>query len=219
MLGLKESIAKWAHADEAFYLGGIYDFSGVHLTSISNILQILAARELQKKFTRAQDLSAAVRIEREGEDRLFRIWKVMQKAHLKYLTVLTAAFSPEALQEAEFRARLQYDLSVFHEIPVPRNLGTSMSQVELRPEWSMSAWPRQPWKGLTGPRQFKEDLDFSKFKHGAYTYPLYEGLAFSSYMWKDPQAYISMSEKGNVRASYVDYLILYWSAKSARLIQ
>jgi hypothetical protein len=218
MMNLLEQLTTWIKADQAFYVGGIYDFSGVHLNSVSNILEILAARGVQKHFTSSPDLYRAKLIAKDGEDRQFRLWKTLSQAQLKFLTVLTAAFSPSALQDSEFRKRLQHDLMIFNEFPVPRVIGTSYSQVEIRPEWCLSAWPRTPWKGIKGLNKLRDNIDFENFKHSAYAYPLYEGPAWSNYIWKDAQGFTNKGYQGNYRPYYTDYLVLYWTAKGSGLM-
>lgn len=219
VLNLESKLTDVANIDAGFYVGGIADWSGVQLTMVSNLCQILVSRELLKVFPERKNTSLIAKTLKAGEVKLWEMQKNYKKAHRDFLTIITYAFSPKAHSDTLFKYEAQEALWTLKEVPAPRKLGNAAVDLTKNPDWSLSAWPRLPWKALKGFKSLKKDLDYDFFVQGAYSYPHFETLAWqSTYLWKDAPFYLKFSAHPQVESFAADYLMVYWAARSSGLL-
>lgn len=205
------------------YAGAIADWSGIQLSMVSNLCQILAGRELEKIFKSAANNSIEAynltQVRSSAESRLWQMQKIYAKAHRDFLTVMTYAFSPQAHADSSFQGEAREALWTLREMPAPRSFGNASIDLSKNPDWSLSAWPTVPWKGLKTLRELKPNLQFSDFAEGAYGYPLFEADAWTStYLWKDSPFSITYSSNAQTQVFSSDYLLVYWAARTSGLI-
>ncbi len=219
LYNLKTILANAVQVNGNFYYGGVADWSGIHLTLVSSLCQILLARELKDPMRNSQYAYLLSGVLKSGEAQLLEMHKTYKKAHRDFLTLFAYAFSPQAKTDERLLNDAKDALWTLKEIPAPRSLGTAEVDLSKLPEWSLSAWPRVPWKGLTGVRKIKHDLDFENFVQGAYSYPIFEAAAWDSdYLWKENPFTAKYNSHPRVATFSADYLILYWVARSAGLL-
>ncbi|UOF00323.1 hypothetical protein [Bdellovibrio reynosensis] len=194
--------------DTTFYWNGSADWSGINLSMVGDITDIVLA-----------DLLGKNKIRDQLRERLIDAWITYRPAHRHFQTIGTYAFAyKHGTRGGKFRddsSELQFETSLaqsvwgLREIPYPRpNLDVNIDH-SLRPDWCMSPIPRLFWKSLKKP-----EPPVSYFYQGLYQYPTFELNAFTSnFLWKEQGfAYQGGHAKG-VEYSGVDYLYAYWMAR------
>ncbi|MGZ3744664.1 MAG: hypothetical protein ACXWRA_12775, partial [Pseudobdellovibrionaceae bacterium] len=219
ILNFKSTLADLANIDAGFYVGGIADWSGVHLSMVSNLCQNLVSQELIKVFPYNQGGSLAVKTLNFAEEKLWEMQRNYRQAHRDFLTIVTYGFSSKAQKDALFKIEAQEALWTLREVPSPRKVGTATADLTLRPQWSLSAWPRLPWKALKGFKSLKENLDYDFFAQGAYSYPFFETSAWeTNYLWISGPFDIKIKSQAALEYYSADYLMLYWVARASGLL-
>lgn len=219
-LNLENELGDASKVAVGFYAGGIADWSGIHLSMISEVDQILISRELQKTFTNTALHSRTAESEKAAESTLWEMQKIYKNAHRDFLTLVTYALSPQARQNSEFLQEAREALWTLRGFPAPRSIGGNAT-VDLTKvaSWSLSAWPVTPWKALKTVRKLKDNLDFNSYAQGAYSYPPFETQGWSSnYMWKDAPFGIQYVSQGSIQFYSSDYLMTYWASRVSGLL-
>ena len=216
---LTTALADALNVDSGFYYESIADWSGIHLSTISTMADIVLARELQDHFSLNEGDYKARAIRKNAEDRLYEMARTYKNARRDFLTIMAYAFSPEA-RTASFKQKAQEALWTLREFPAPRNIGFGEVDHTLDPNWSLSAWPLRPWKAIKGPFKLNKDrMNLQQFAQGAYSYPLYEVRAWQpAYSWIDnPFDMTATGSKDKVYFSS-DYMLIYRVALQSGLI-
>jgi hypothetical protein len=202
-----------------FYYGGVADWSGIHLSMISSLCQVLLAKELQATFSDSDDQRELSDVLRYGKRDLLRAHEVYRPVHRDALTLFTYIFAADLTDREKLRSEAIEALRSLREMPAPRFVGKGTVDLTLNPGWSYSAWPRVPWKAIKGIRKIESSLDFKLFEQGAYAYPIYETLAWSSnYIWKDSPFATKFSSDPRKEPFSADYLLAYWASRASGLI-
>lgn len=190
--GFKASMSDLLDIDSGFQLGGIADWSGVHLSMVSAISQVLMAEALRKKFKLSFDRFRFEQVKKAGEKRLLEMALTYRKSHLQYLDIFAYAYSRQVQENPHLSQKAMDSIFVLHEVPVQRNYPMAIEvDLEKWQDWSPSSWPRMPWKAVDGFTKIKDDISLSRH------YQSTPGtLPFSA-----------------------DYLILYWVAKDSGLLK
>ncbi len=207
--------------ESGFYFGGEADWSGVHLTTVSNSLVLLISQQLNELFPSWADGYQVRAILKRASNDLVQKQRTYAFAPSDFISYMTYALVPDARREPDFLAAAKEAVWSLKEMPSPRRVGDGKVELQRRPEWSLSAWPRVPWKLLTRTGGIRTDKNPAEFTQGAYRYPLFEGLAWqSTYLWKDSgyegDTFASPSKTVIFSA---DYLVAYWAARSSGLIK
>lgn len=209
-------IGEWSTATTGFYYGGIADWSGIHLTMVSTLSLYLISKKLTENFSYSEKGYLAKYAQNFAENHLFKLWKSYRKAGSDFLTIITAAISPAARKDPDFQTYMIPALRALRDVPAPRSTGVARIDFSLHGSWSLSAWPRLPWKMIKSPWAVRDGLKFSTHWQGAYSYPIYEALAWqSTYIWKDSPYYIHLGGNSSIKTFSADYLLVYWMAKSS----
>ncbi len=194
--------------DDGFYWGGIADFSGVNLTMVSLITNIMLA-----------DLANAPEVAARFRKSLMSNWKTYAPIRRDFLTVAAYTFAyrngarPEEFSQETWDTSLSKSLWSLRDIPYPRSPYSASYDYRLRPDWCLSAWPDMPWKRLTG-----NPPPWEYHYQGAYDYPIFESFAFgSTYIWKDG-AFSYRGSTSPVEMPSADYLYMYWMARYAGML-
>ncbi len=219
--GFKAMMSDVLDIDSGFHLGGIADWSGVHLSMVSAISQVMVADSLQKKFTKPIDRFRFEQVKKAGEKRLLEMALTYGKSHLQYLDIFTYAFSRQVRDYSQLKQKALDSLFVLHEVPIKRNYPMAVEvDLEKWQDWSPSAWPLRPWKSVEGMTKVKDDIDIKNHYQSAFSYPLFltNGLR-TTYLWKDLPFEVNYRSVPGTLPFAADYLILYWVAKDAGLLQ
>ncbi len=217
MLNIESALSKLTHLDAGLYIGGIADWSGIHLTMTSTMSKLLLAQELVKVFPDQAEKTQKVLT--AAEDSLMEITEVYKNAHRGYLYLITYAYSPKARKDKEFTQKAKEAIWSLREVPAPRFVGNATAHMFKHPDWSVSAWPRQPWKGLKSFRKLREDYDTLQLIQGAYSYPYFEATSWSTtYFWKDIPFPVAFSSNKFTKSFSSDYLMVYWVSRNSGLI-
>ncbi len=219
MVNLINQLGDKTKLEVGFYIGGVADWSGINLTMASDLAQIFVAEELLKVFPENNKdhylLSVAVK---QGQSRLFEMHKVYKNAHRDFLALIAYKYSPQARKDSEFKAEARAALWTLKEVPAPRNVGDGRVELAKLSDWSVSSWPRTPWKGM-GFRKVQEGRTFADHGQGAYSYPNFETLAWqTTFYWKDSPFYLGYGGNSKVHSFSSDYLVMYWAARASGLI-
>ncbi len=214
------------------YNGGIADWSGINLTMVSTLTNILIAKMIMKDLSSENHLFK--KTEKDVYQRSLRSlvlqWKDMATARRDLLTIATYSFaikggfelkeadeSDDGLNQKEIQNLWQLNfencLWSLREIPINRSKYNISYDYSLMPDWSLSWWPKLPWKSV----KEKESVEYHM--QGAYAYPLFESKGIgSNFVWKDqPFAYKSESQK-SLKDPPADYLYAYWMARLANIL-
>jgi hypothetical protein len=219
LLNIVTMIGDISDIDSGFYVGGIADWSGIHLSMISNIAQILLSQELMKVFPSLPHGYMARDALRSAEATLWEMQQTYKNANRDFLTIITYAFSSKAKNDNVFRMEAENALWTLREVPIPRIIGSASVDLRKHAHWSLSAWPHLPWKALAGLRKMKPDLDFNYFAMGSYGYPHFEtGIWSTNYLWKDSPFRVGWSSDPRSLPFSSDFLMAYWAARASGLL-
>lgn len=218
--------------DGSIYVGGVADWSGINLSMVGTITDILIAKAISK------DMPSKIKWFFKNEDdvlknktkNLYSQWQSLADAKRDFLTIATYAFSikeglmlsrdPKMLEgvssdseERKYFKNLSKAIWSLREIPINRSHYDTSYDYSYMPEWSLSWWPRLPWKSFSERQPVEFHMD------GAYSYPLFEGPGIgNNFIWKaDPFAYQDVSYKF-AKVPGADYLYTYWMSRFAKLL-
>lgn len=201
------------------HVGGIADWSGVNLSTVSVLSELLIADALGEN-----DL-----VENSREN-LVKLWKDMAGTKRDFLTIAAYAHAVkngfdvkdaneinDGYKKKELEALWQKEFSTaltsLKEIPVNRSKYDTFYNYSFRPDWTLSWWPRLPWKS------FKEKQPVEYHYQGVDSYPIFEGLGLhSNFIWKDQAFGFSGSSSKTSRVGGADFLFSYWMARGAGMI-
>ena len=195
--------------DSSFYWRGTADWSGINLSMVGDINDIMIADLLGN--TRGRDIM---------RERLMDSWVTYEPAQRHLLTMAAYAFAyrhgvrgdnyrEEFKDDSRFIAAMARMPWGLREIPYPRpNVDVSIDH-SLNPDWCLSPIPRLFWKAVNKPEPPVE-----YFYQGLVSYPIFEMNAFdSNFVWKD-SAFVYRANHGkNLELTGVDYLYAYWLAR------
>jgi hypothetical protein len=219
MTNLRSSLSTAFNIDAGFYYGGIADWSGIHLSMVTATSEIILTKELLRTFNDPSEAEALSSILQKSDEKLFSMQQTYRPARRDFLTIMTYAYSKTARASQDFGDRAVKALWTLKEVPAPRYVGSGTADLALLSNWSLSAWPRVPWKAVSGVRKLRTDLDFKLFASSAYSYPQFEMNAWGSvYLWKDTPFTVSYSSDGHQRNFSSDYLLFYWVARASGLV-
>lgn len=211
--------------NEGFHYGGIADWSGINLGMVSQVSQILIAKHVQKKFSGRKYAEGQRYILQELRENLLRTWATYADARRGFLTIAAHTFAlgnvlglpadsaPQKFPRSEKWAReLEQSIWTLREVPAIRHFHSLTYDFRLRPDWSLSYWPRRPWK------YWKEHTGVERYYQGAFEFPVFEGKATETEnYWKDMFEFYGggVAER---RTGRVDYLTSYWMARLGELL-
>lgn len=221
LLNLLTWTASELNLTHGFHFESIADWSGIHLTTITSLSQVILSQQLEKKFPRnSLESYLAKKIKQQAQERLFKLSETYRSARRDFLTIVAHTFSPEARKSAHHQKRVQQALWSLKEVPAPRFVGHGVADQKRNSDWSLSRWPALPWKLLKGPFRVKDEKEFENRIQGIHSYPIFEALSWGSpYLWKEaPFRVIDESPKNKIYFS-ADYLILYRIAREGGLIK
>lgn len=214
------------------YVGGIADWSGINLTMVSTLTNIMIAKMILKEMPSDKRLFKKNEIDvyQRSLRSLVLQWKDMATARRDLLTIATYTFAIKAgfdLKEADekndglnpeeiqnlWKLNFENCLWSLREIPINRSKYDISYDYSLLTDWSLSWWPKLPWKSVTE----KESVEYHM--QGAYAYPLFESKGVgSNFVWKDqPFAYKGGSQK-TLKDPPADYLYAFWMARLANIL-
>jgi len=201
------------------HVGGVADWSGINLSTVSLLTEILIADTLGEK-----ELADA------GRENLVKLWKDMAGTKRDFLTIAAYTFAikegfdvkdaneiNDGYKKKELEALWNQEYSTaltsLKEIPVNRSKYDTFYNYSFKPDWTLSWWPKLPWKS------FKEKQPVEYHYQGVDSYPLFEGQGMhSNFIWKDHAfSFTGGSSKTN-KAAGADYLFSYWMARMAGMI-
>jgi translation elongation factor EF-1beta len=201
------------------HVGGIADWSGINLGMVSILSELLVADALGEK-----DLV------RSAQSEIVKLWKDMAGTKRDFLTIAAYTFAihngfdvkdanelNDGYKKKDLEQLWQKEFSnattSLKEIPVNRSKYDTFYNYSFRPDWTLSWWPRLPWKS------FKDKQPVEYHYQGVDSYPLFEGLGLgSNFVWKDQAfGYIGGSSKLN-KAAGADFLYSYWMARTGDII-
>lgn len=209
--------------DIGFYYGGIADWSGINLGMVGHVTNILVANQVARMFGADQAQRAMVQNLRSE---LMEMWKTYAGSRRDFLTVAAYAFAerqdvlaypagivavPPPSPEL-WRTDLRDSVWALREIPVQRSFHAITYDFSWRPDWSISAWPKMPWKYL------RDEKEMTFFYQGAYNFPIFECEALQSDNYWTGAFSFKGGNRKQIREGRVDYLYVYWMARFAKLL-
>lgn len=214
------------------HLGGIADWSGVNLKMVTTITNILIAKAIMHDFPAAADFfnKDEKDVYRNAMKDLVILWKDMIGTRRDLLTIAAYNFAikeglklkdalenrdgytEESLHKA-WNKELANSIWGLREIPLHRSKYDINFDNSLRAKWSLSWWPKLPWKS------FNQRQSVEYHMQGAYAYPLFESKGIgSNFIWKDQPFAIEGSTQKTRKDPPADYLYTYWLARLSGLV-
>lgn len=214
-------------ADQGFYYGGIADWSGINLTVVSQLTNILIAKNLIRRLPQYEDTTGKILY--ELRQNLLATWSVYASARRDVVTFAADAFAaqnPTLLsfpahslpvtwsKKEQWPALRNEAVWTLREIPLRGARHSFEYDFSLRPDWSISYWPLRPWKFF----EFEKALP--EYFQGAYSYPMFETLITEgdNALSVPPFAFLGQGA-GNVSYGRMDYLHAYWLGRLSGLIR
>lgn len=216
----------------SLHVGGIADWSGVNLTMIGITTDLLIAKSMMKDFPQDAGWShkSTKSVYHDSMKNLMLLWKDLSDTRRNLLTIAAYHFaikdgfklenadeynddfSKEKLEKV-WKNNLLDAVWGLREIPINRSRYDITCDYSLRPDWSLSWWPKLPWKSV------KEKKPIEYHMQGAFAYPLFESSGIgSNFVWKDQPFEIRIGSQKTMRDPGADYLYTYWMAKSAGIL-
>lgn len=216
----------------SLHVGGIADWSGVNLTMVGITTDVLIAKAMIKDFPSevGWTYKSVENVYQDSMKNLVLLWKDLSDTRRSLLTIsaynfaikdgfkldraneFNDGFSKEKLEKV-WESNLNDSIWGLREIPINRSRYDIRYDHSLRPDWSLSWWPKLPWKSL------KEKRSIEYHMQGAYAYPLFESTGIgSNFVWKDQPFEITNGSQKTMRDPGADYLYTYWLAKTAGLL-
>lgn len=214
-----DEIANATALSDGFYFGGIADWSGLQLNVFSSLVQSILSDELEKDLPRSLK-SIAHDAQKDADVKFYQLWKGFRPARRGFIALMANAYSETARRDPEFQKDLhETAIWTLREMTAPRTAGPAMIDLSRRPEWSMSAWPVDPWEALASPWSIKSNLKFQDFEQGAYGYPLFESSMWESdFAWSDNPYASTHDNRAGLQRFSSDYLLIYWVSRFSGLI-
>ncbi len=202
---------------------GIYDWSGLNLSMVSNIIDITLSEELIKKYPEKKDELAYVTKEQRKE--LLYKWKDSIGTRRDFITIAAYTYAvSKGVKPEKGNERLdsysrkdvaklwkeQFAEAVWYmrEIPMYKKEYNILSDLSARPEFSISHWPYLPWKSA------REKRDVQYHIQSATNYPQYEHKGFNSnFVMKDHPFSIAEQSWKNHKTAGADFVFLYWMSR------
>lgn len=210
--------ADFLRLNQGFYYGGIADWSGINLATVSQVSEILIAGQIARKYGGYANNNIYQRLRKT----LLDTWSVYRSARRDALTIAAYAFGEkESLNHPETNAPKDWpNKSIWNqtvadsiwglrEIPLPTSAHTVYYDFTLSPSWCPSLWPRAPWKS------FGDETEMSFFQQGAVNYPIFEAIAVESDNFWTSGPPVTNGGSTTLRHGRVDYLHPYWMARLA----
>lgn len=195
-----------------FYWNGIGDWSGVNLNILNFINEITLA-----------DMLGENKIRDRLRERLMDAWVTYSPTRHSYYTLAAYkyAFSKgtrgdqfrKRFSDTYFMSAVDFSSWTLREFPYPRPQMDLAYDHTISNEWCVNPLPGMFWKAAN-----KKIGATEWFFESLYTYPAFESAGISSnFMWKDLYfGYQGSSSRGSSNNA-VDYLYVYWLARSAGL--
>lgn len=211
--------------NQGFYYGGIADWSGVNLSMVSQVAQILVAKHVAKKFSGSTFTKGDLYVLQSTRQLLLNSWGTYAGSRRAFLAIAADTFAvknslglPEGSLPSKFpelekwATDLEQAAWVMREIPARRFKHAIAFDYSLRPDWSLSAWPHLPWK------YWNEKPASSYYYQGAYEFPIFEGKAVSTVnFWKEVFEFRGSGGAGRQHGR-IDYLNVYWMGRLGGLL-
>jgi hypothetical protein len=189
--------------ETTFNVVGILDFSGIHLSTVATINEILIAEFLQ--------WSPYLKAYRE---QLFDLWWRTKDSHRTLTSIATIGYAIPHLRIKKHRRddlargldRLRWGL---REVPAPKlRLSVSIDH-SLNPKWTMAPYPRMPWK------YWSQESKPIEWFYQAQVEPahFYMDAFDEKYIWKNGGYDFRLDTWATTQNSGVDYLYAYWMAR------
>lgn len=198
--------------DTTFYWNGIGDWSGVNLNILNFINEITLA-----------DLLGETKIRDRLRERLMDAWVTYAPSRHSYYTIAAYKFAyskgtrgdhfRKSFTDTYFMSALDFSAWALREFPYPRPAMDIKYDHSISTEWCLSPLPGMFWKAAN-----KKLAPTEWFFESLYSYPAFESAGISSnFMWKDLYfGYQGSVSRGGTNNA-IDYLYVYWMAKSAGL--
>jgi hypothetical protein len=169
----------------------------------------------------------------QAREALMNQWFTYSEIKRDFLTIAAFAFAyregtrgfgydsnlPPDKAEARWPVRRVWDDTLrnsvwsLREMPINRSHSSMTIDYRLKPDWSLSAFPRLPWKSV------KDKQPVEYHMQGAFIYPIFEGHGNSSnFVWKDTAMPLILESNKRQRPPGGDYLYTYWMARWSGLI-
>jgi len=211
---LVEKFTELLRLDNGMYIGGMADWSGINLSMVSNVEDIVLARALSKQFpsltkkVKQADFNA----EKDMMDQVVAYQSIGRDAlnvSAYALAFRTLGYSSETIQA--WTPFFVQSLFRLNEVPVDLAPNDVTIDRTMSPDWGLSAYPSEPWK---------KDQPVAYYMQSVDSYPLFEMNAYySSYMWKDSAFDIGCDGNTFVNMPRTDYLYMYWMARWSGLLK
>jgi hypothetical protein len=216
----------WLKIDQGMYFNGIADWSGINLSTISQLTNILIAKNLIRRAPQyASNFESVLSISRQN---ILETWATYATARRDIVTFAAEAFGaadspylnfpkstqPKTWSKQELWPEMRKEaLWTLREIPLRSKPRETTFDFSLKRDWCASPWPNLPWK------YFKFEGDLERFYQGSYAYPLFETNAIDSdnSLSRPPFMFRGKSNK-YVSYGRMDYLHAYWLGRLSGLI-
>lgn len=211
--------------NSGFYYGGIADWSGINLSMVSQVAQILVAKQVAKKFSGEKSPYGDLFILRELRQNLLNTWATYATARRGFLTIAADTFAignalrlpdeaaPKYFPKSELWAgEIEQAVWLLREVPALRYAHSISYDFTLRPDWSLSFWPLLPWK------YWGENTSISRYYQGAYEFPIFENKATESENYWKAAFEFRGGGSANNRHGRIDYLNVYWMGRLSGLL-
>lgn len=216
-ISFHQGLAEMFGTDAGFYYGGIADWSGINLGVLSAITNIAVTEKILKVMPSRVFYMRDMLEEflNRNQEALVEQWRTYEDARRDFLTIAAFSFKGSASPGnlSQWEKRKHESIWGLREIPIHRSRYDVQYDYSLMPNWSLSAWPRLPWKSVNERNPVRYHMQ------GVYQYPLFEGLGYgNNYIWKESAFTIEGSSSSRVVEPGVDYLYSYWMARMSGLI-
>lgn len=202
--------------DSGIHWKAVVDMSGNHLSVATTLGILLITKNFEEKFSKLILNGFDIKGITKHYNKVLKNSDLDHRiGHRGYETIAAYGMTHDpALREDARNA-----LWCLREIPAPRSIGDAVVDMKRLPNWSPSAWPVTPWKGMEGVNKLKPNLNYAQFEQGAFGYPIFEAMSWqTTYFWKENSYAVKYQGSSKIVPFSSDYLVMYWLSRSAGLV-
>lgn len=210
--------------DKGYFCAGIADWSGVNLTLVTQLSNILIAKNLLQNCGSSRQRQELMGVLQERRNKLHKTWSIYCDCKRDLLTIANDAFNqsnneflkfPSQVQkEANWQEYRQDALWSLRQIPKKALKHDIVFDYRLRPQWCASGSPLRPWKYYV-----ERDWLPERSLQGVCNYPLFEGSSFDTDNIWATEAFRFRGAAGTKhKHGRMDFLYVYWLGRISGLI-
>jgi len=209
-----QNIVDLLGVDRPFFVDGIADWSGVHLSMVAHLSLLLITEEIQKKENHFRSAYSELdMIDRSTVNAAWIIEQIKETLNDSYVAMKNTkrdylCLMNYSINRSLMKSSIEQCFASFIETPMVLPLDGLEMDRRYNKDFIYSPTPDLPWKAVF------ERKSVDKFLGANTHFPKFEGDGIDSqYMWKDNAFEILGRKQSGKLMPRIDYLFSYWALR------